>query len=128
MTTTPRRAWFQIHLSTAVVMMIVATALLWLNTRTITIEPEKPNTFESDLEAFRNFFQKAPKHGWPFVAYEVPVGVKYDGNAMRPMPTDKNVIWYGKGIAANLAIVLLLLIISASIMEFFLRRREARTP
>jgi hypothetical protein len=30
MTTTPRRPWFQIHLSTAVVLMFVAGTIMWI--------------------------------------------------------------------------------------------------
>ncbi|HLX61109.1 MAG TPA: hypothetical protein VKX17_07480 [Planctomycetota bacterium] len=53
----PRRARFQIHLSTAIVLMFVAGGLMWLN-------------FIGGISVFEGGFGPGCAHGFPFVALE----------------------------------------------------------
>ena len=56
-----KRRWFRIHLSTAVVLMLVATGLVWANVRS---SPKSKAKF-----AVQRFFQIIPEprtRGWPW--------------------------------------------------------------
>jgi hypothetical protein len=79
----PRRRRFQIHLSTAVVMMFVADGLIWANVRTnnwqhlaqieLEAQDERRRTVEY-LSGSPTFHQMmyGPDHGWPRTAYRSP--------------------------------------------------------
>jgi len=61
----PRRKRFQMHLSTAIVMMFVAGVLIWLNTR--------PRQLETWMQ--RHYSVPFVRYGWPMDAAQTVVGV-----------------------------------------------------
>src|ERR1043165_7978452 len=79
----PKRRFFQIHLSTAVVLMLVAGVLLWANcskSRGITLEEDWSESEIAEYRALRNqgysvhwYKPKVVIHafyGWPATAFE----------------------------------------------------------
>jgi len=59
--TSRKRGWFQIHLSTCVVLMFVAGALIWANTESYVIISKLPR-----LEEEPQLHSVTAKRGWPF--------------------------------------------------------------
>jgi hypothetical protein len=55
-----KRRWFQIHLSTAIMLMFVAGALMWQNFRTYTAE------FPPYTNKAYTAYIVTPSMGWPF--------------------------------------------------------------
>jgi hypothetical protein len=141
-TTVPQRRWFQFHLSTALVMMVVAGGFVRLNTISIygfvqpkgsvfkypdpTDEPHWTHTFYSP---YRDWFEKriamdftgqgGDHYGWPFIAYgDLPV-------ATPRFHMEEHAFDY-KCVLADLSIAVFALAMVALLCEFFIRRREAR--
>jgi hypothetical protein len=104
----PRRAWFQIHLSTAILMMFVAGGLMWANVvediSYYWVQPYVGDPIRLELR----------KQGWPirFTEYYL-----YD--------SQKPNYWK---CAADFATALVILAAIAFVCEYFIRRREARAP
>lgn len=107
-----RRRWFQIHLSTAVVLMVCAGGLLWLNFRALpTNDPAFKEMF-FELEGSPWFMR-----GWPWVweDWSFPIfgaGPRY----------------YWGHLVLDVGVAFLILTSVAAFMEFLIRRREARAP
>ncbi len=56
-----KRRWFQIHLNTAIVLMLSASGLVWLNVRLYRISEE--HVYRGHLESGWDFLDG---RGWPF--------------------------------------------------------------
>lgn len=95
-----KRRWFQIHLSTAAVLMFLAGGLIWLN---LTNLGRGDGTLSLKI-----------KYGYPEPVY-------WGHNT-----TDAHFYW--EAIAINLLFGLLVLFCVARICEFLIRRRESRKP
>jgi hypothetical protein len=61
MTNIPRRAWFQIHLSTAIVMMFVAGIFMWMNFKPRFIRTSQAKAISFFGEYDSGFLE----YGWP---------------------------------------------------------------
>jgi len=69
-----RRPWFQIHLSTALVLMIAWGGLIWANMRDqVPYNPPIDQYDPHDLMSHRTPFLKNPfpKYGFPFVCVDM---------------------------------------------------------
>jgi len=112
--TRPPRRFFQLHLSTALVLMLLAAGVLAAN-----VLPR--------AHQFGNL--KYEVSGWPWVLY---VEVDYDDpgyytlvTLQRGWATERSVkdYWYAR-MSGNIAVALGILTIAALVLEWRLRRRE----
>ena len=105
----PRRAWFQIHLSTAIVLMFVAGGLLWAN---VVYRVDPSFAFAHDGARIELHVQ-----GWPlhFDEYTIPSFRKDTVYPILPYPI-------------NMLTALAIFGSTALVCEFIIRRREARAP
>jgi hypothetical protein len=116
-----KRRWFQIHLSTAVVMMFVAGALLGLNF----IQRVNDNKLIRD----------AIFNGWPF---PVVTYAEWDSPDKSSIMISDNTSWlrveleppkwHDKGIAMNALLGIVFFTVAASLSEYMIHCREARKP
>ena len=126
-----KRRWFQIHLSTAIVMMFVAGGIMWPNLipRHRAWYNPMPDGMDGegyDWSKYHQEFQHAMERdelwviGWPIIIYSRPVD-----------PNEKN-RWvrldYFASIGGNIFAGLALLALTATVGEWHIRRREARKP
>ncbi len=121
----PRRAWFQVHLSTAIVVMFVAGGLIGANITPHRSVNELPNRSDySRQEVYAIAPMKWPtneiSYGWPLTAYETGVASPVGGGHYR--------IWKWLSMTINIAICLVTLATFAIAAEWLLRRREGRAP
>ena len=107
MTDKPRRAWFQLHLSTAIVLMFVAGGLLWANIRVQEVSSIYPFPFLIEYA-----------RGWPMLYLNY--------SRVGAPPNDQ--YWTWLNLLINLLCSIGLLTVVAAISERVLRRREARAP
>jgi hypothetical protein len=112
-----RRFRFQFHLSTAIVMMLVAGALLGLNLRRWPHEEEGLSRI-AYIEA--DMFDS----GWPFVAYE---HCDFKGKLLGVMGGDVWDEWQYAGLMGD-ALLALAIIVAAGVLCEWLIRRRSRTP
>jgi|SRR5579862_60054 len=111
MATVPRRGRFQIHLSTAVVLMFVAGGIIWANVR---------------LSIYGIY-------GWPWAAIwsDVPIWKRKPAITVAtgvPFPSDmtfKNV-YDARAISVDVAVALAILFAVWFLCEWLIRRRAAR--
>jgi hypothetical protein len=118
-----KRPWLQFSLATAIVMMFVASGLLWLNLRPLLTYPRGSVTSWEDFPvqqlALLNW--QANQHlGWPTTAY--------DWILQRPFV---NVDIYAPqlhplGLTCDIASAVLILLLVAFLCEWLIRRRERR--
>ena len=144
----PRRAWFQLHLSTAIVLMFVASIVAGLNLsyreeywtlgsqgRLMTIADinvlvrrnENPNNQEIIEEFSRNRY-----YGWPFEIFDHevvqifnPSGEVVGIESERFYRCGEN---FGVLLTCDVLVALAMLLMAVVISERLLRRREARAP
>lgn len=110
-----RRPWFQLHLSTCMVLMVESAALTGLNV----VETKLPNEWSGGT------------YGWPSVAYSRIATENFLGfGEILGEPSFEEMMyakqWIGSGVALNLAVALLILAASAQVSESFIRRRERK--
>jgi hypothetical protein len=122
----PRRPWFQIHLSTAIVMMFVAGGLIWTN---IYVRHSKwKNSFGIDIDAY--------DRGWPYT-FHPAYRSEFTRPFYEPAPgtgivevlcykIERQLDIEPMAIFFNTAIATSLLLAFCFGCEYFLRRREAR--
>jgi hypothetical protein len=110
-----KRRWFQFHLSTLVLLTLVASCLLWLNVRvdpaTVVQLPYVPPG--SDV-MFSPPEGPADARGWPWYYHLKPeVFMWYE--------------WHCWALLGDLAVLLATLLAAAVLIERAIRRRERRT-
>ena len=111
MPVTPRHKRFQIHLSTAIVLMFTAGALMWLNTR--------PHQWKVVLDNTLYYNDSFSTCGWPFSS---AVTLFQDYRVMRNAP--KAIFSVGFfSLAFDLAVAILILSIVYFACEWLIRRR-----
>jgi len=116
-----RRAWFQIHLSTAIVMMFVAGGLMWMNMR---LQRFEDLPFDANKQEYLKIGW-IEAYGWPKYAFiRCPL---YGGSAVyREMGVNESfLLSYA---AINLATAITILLLTTFLCERQIRRREARAP
>jgi hypothetical protein len=110
------RRWFQIHLSTAIVIMFVAGAIMYVNVR----PPEYQGCGD---QTFQRLF------GWPCVAYVETSW--YSHGVFIPAEIENCTVdisdpgWNIKGLATNGLAGMTILIFVIVSFEIFIRRHEA---
>ena len=109
------RKHFQIHLSTAIVMMFVAGVLIWANVRV------RNANWQS--QAFRYARVEIVVHGWPWDAYIKFVQLKSENRMIHDT--------YGDGLNIvnalfNLMVSIAILFMAWFVSESLIRRRAAR--
>ena len=121
-----RRRWFQIHLSTAVVMMAVAALFIQLNTHVVLVRNEKSPANEKVIILGQ---------GWPASIIEFNTRNEnwqtgdygqFVDRFQTPAPgTWTWHLWSGGNLAIDLAVALAILLSIGWILELQIRRREA---
>ena len=107
--------WFQIHLSTAIVLMFVTAMVLGLN-----LHPDSPRLDVS--EQYKG--QPRKPLGWPVPWYVD--SIEYNIAGVR---VDFKQRYFDKaGLAFDLIVFVVILVSVITSLEYFLRRREARNP
>jgi hypothetical protein len=125
-----KRPWFQFSLATAIVMMLVAGGLIGAN-----FTPRPGAVTQADFPSVTRF-----GYGWPVIA---DIRVRYDGNddRVKANPNGREVAYffekertggsiYGQtridpwSAAADFVFGLGVLIVTAFLCEWFIRRRE----
>ncbi|HLX59653.1 MAG TPA: hypothetical protein VKX17_00085 [Planctomycetota bacterium] len=125
----PRRWRFQIHLSTAIVMMFVAGGLIWANTR-VHRDP-CPDDSEGD-RAFMEWIATGanPARGWPFtIARASPIHTTQsveNGVLMPPVSKQAPPVWFWGDLVTDVVIALGILVGVWLLCERLIRRRAAR--
>lgn len=108
-----RRAWFQLHLSTCVVLMFVASGLLWTNVRE-----------NKSLEVYDNVEIHRSDRGFPlfyFTHGKVVGHYKYKDDEVKEVSH-----FDSSRMAANISIALGAIMLIAFACEFLRRRRERK--
>ena len=114
MTEPPPRNRFQIHLSTAMVMMFVAGGIFWLNISNAQRTEGKPGLSFMVI------------YGWPYKAY----GEWYYNRSHAPLEKLKD--WtretkiFTNGVCQNAAVAIVILLTTWFLCESLIRRRAAR--
>ncbi len=116
MSESKKRRWLQWHLSTCIVLMFVASGILWVNVRP-TKNPVWEGTTQNFLEAY----------GWPLTYFFTENGeltlIDYAFGGIEHDPRDK-IFWTNAGI--NVIVFLLFMGTTACACEYSIRRRKAR--
>ncbi|HYF50087.1 MAG TPA: hypothetical protein VEJ63_11815 [Planctomycetota bacterium] len=107
MTAKPREFW-QIHLSTALLMMIVSGAFLWLNTL--------PNIGLSP-----GIWLEPPRPGYAYLFYGFPFWF-----LLLETGASTHSRWFIEGIVLNVLVVLALLLGTAAASEYRIRHKSKR--
>jgi MFS family permease len=123
------RFW-RIHLSTAVILMFVAGGLIWANVQLKTVVYSKANG--KDKSFYHRgwplqFHVGSSVHPYMFINWEnsdiIHLGAVEDVSALTVAGS-----WSIKSMMANIVIAVLVLLVTFSLCEYFIRRREARKP
>jgi len=101
------RRWFQVHLSTAIVLMFVAGILIWLNIY----------ANDSEISGTEQGYVVFSSHGWPMKCLVVG-----------QYPEIWFYRWSWKYVVLNSIFALAILCLTALILKLRIRRREARRP
>jgi hypothetical protein len=120
----PRRPWFQIHLSTAIVLMFVAGGIGSINLRVT--RTERTESVFSSIVGEGHADDKFTYYGWPCDSFYELSTVEKDGTEyFYDSPIRR---WMPKGIIVNIFAAMISLIAVWYACEWLLRRREARAP
>jgi hypothetical protein len=112
-----KRRWFQIHLSTAIVMMFVAGGLLWINLK----EPSDEPVFEKDV----NYVIHG--RGWPLPTCRIVV-VAGESPRKAFLSAQRHGNEHESILLIDAAIALTIVWMTGMGLESIIRRREARKP
>ena len=130
----PNRRWFQIHLSTAIVMMFVAGSLIWANVRHEVRFVEGEGSIVYELMKFHNY-------GWPFswhtaVEQTLAIGVvekngevyvaQGDLSATNPNFYWQTINWVGLTLDVFIGLVIIIIVMLGC--ERYIRYRESCKP
>src|SRR5437762_2894418 len=126
----PRRPWFQIHLSTTVIMMLTAGVLLGLN-----LSDHTPHVTQSPSQLPEEIYFLGGR-GWPFSVQQGAFSNTSVWTKNLPPETvlaDSDSRWryYGTDkvlLAINIGICLIIVLFAGSLLEWRIRRREPRAP
>jgi|SRR5579862_2296630 len=142
----PRRARFQIHLSTAIVMMFVAGGLIWANVNgrrvecwgiawtgpasAVPIDGEGMTDFDFIAAKHRYAFwagNRLNEHGWPFdsVLSGTSMYIDRSGEFLR-IPEPVYAVWRTTPLIYNALIALAILFAVWFLCEWLIRRRSSR--
>ena len=111
MSDTTKRPWFRFHLLTAVLMLFMASALLWLEVIPTHSQP----------------LWGVTRQGWPWVMrYEYTLLASEEAATLAEYPPMFTWIW--TNVAKDVMVYALTLVAVAFVSESILRRREARRP
>ena len=114
MSNKPRRPWFQLHLSTAIVLMFVAGGFLWLS-----LSGHTSNQWQMFEQEGGGMHVAA--HGFPFDAYSEAVAE----TSAQPILS----VWNPIYVVLDTIFALIVVVVIGVIVEYCLRRqREARKP
>ena len=122
----PKRSWFRFHLLTAVLMVVAAGGLMWLNTR-VTNTAELAQSHQEYLEKYPDRL----RNGVPNVDWSEIIGSDYGWPATAFVLSGSNRVqshWIWLGVIADCAAITILLAIVALVSESIVRRREGRKP
>jgi|SRR5579862_1564436 len=154
MTSPPRRARFQIHLSTAIVLMFVAGGLIWANVSlwhedfvlgfAIDANSTRPCSFKDFLNSNCEKWHgsRIRRYGWPWALTSVS-GAVFVGRDGKVSDTSENVVefvgnqsieytrgktryWDGFGAFDDLLVAFAILFTAWFLCERLVRRRAAR--
>lgn len=115
MTTPPPRKRFQIHLSTAIVMMFVAGALIWANIEKQPVQVWQLNPIDGG--DFGDIY-----FGWPFTAAVSRLSDEYSPESQR-----NPVFFLTLFCAIDIVVAIGILFTTLFLCEWLIRRRAART-
>jgi hypothetical protein len=110
----PRRRLWQVHLSTAVVMMVLASAVVWANCRARAVLrlPGQMTIFSREM-------------GFPFTFHDAGrIVYRNDAPFVEPIPPDEFERTYVGALVGNFAGAVALLVASAVVSEYLIRRRS----
>ena len=112
----PKQRFWQLHLSTLMLLMLIAAGLVGLNLRPYggRIELGKGNS----VEVTAANIEDGGLIGWP-------TAMGYDGSTL-DSPTRTVRIWSQQALAVNVLVGVLILVSVATAIEFLLHRRERR--
>ena len=118
MTNKPKRRFWQIHLSTAIVLMLLASGLLGLN-----VQPRNTHIEYSSLPGRTHFVQ----FGWPLtLEYELQVHELGEHVEAQDEGMSFGIkLWAA---VSNCILGVIFLLFLAMLLEYLIRRREARKP
>jgi len=119
----PRR-WFQIHLSTAIVLMLLTSTLMFANFRLRTIEAHENLNQSYPKSAMILDSMHCYEQGFPFTCLHFDRYVHLNPN----QTVDQDGELKFKPLLANLSTCIASLVIAASALEWRIRRREVRKP
>ena len=122
----PKRAWLQIHLSTAIVLMFISGGLIWANCQ-VAVDKE----FICRLPAIHTFVdgngevrtRMGPINDAPFKVYN---NYGWPKTMITTDDIDKTPYWKVANTLINTVCGLLCLLFSAAFCEWLIHRREAR--
>jgi hypothetical protein len=116
-----KRRWFQIHLSTAIVMMFAASGLLWLNLRLV--RATHPELIEFGPSS-RTWIET---RGWPYAVCirEAINSYSFDG-PFKETGVEESTHWNAAW--QNALVALITLIVIAFCAECFIRRERSCLP
>jgi len=127
---TAPRSWFQVHLSTCVVLMFVAGGLMWANVHRPP-QPFPPIDESAHEMACYNAevycYQDARGWPWPFCepgrTYSPPGSSVFTSGTNRIVVVHED-IWHFGALAIDIAIALAILFAVAFVLEWRIRRRS----
>lgn len=130
------RRWFQLHLSTLLVLSFTAAGLLWLNAR---CSPGMPHIADYEIsgEIYKPILRSAPSVGWPrafvvpdhqivFIEHP-PTGVSLPIFIMPSGPPSNRINIRYKPLLIDVAAALLILL-SVMVLSESMVRRQALSP
>jgi hypothetical protein len=109
-----KRTPFQLHLSTALILMFLAATLLWLNMRAVHLEGFVGST-SYEGKTFENYVI-IQGHGWPLTC------AKHFTYSEKTIPP--GTYWNSQNLLGNLAIAFIILSLSGIVIEHFTRMRS----
>jgi len=106
-----KRPWFQFHLSTAIILMFVASGLLWLNMRPL---PQPTRLSPPNWEI--------PVRGWPLTTRYFVMTLDSEEAALM---VNAGGYWHWQNVALNVLCALVILVSVAALCEWRIHRRRS---
>lgn len=116
-----KRAWFQLHLSTAIVLMLAAGVLVWANVRNGEYEYFSLSGHYGEI-----------RYGWPMPAVSAEFYTKLSGSERslfeKPYELTSFPVFHSIGLLVDVLIVVLALVTAGIACEACFRRRAKPAP